>query len=61
MDGGQVPGHWAGVVQNVLEVADPGADDKSKTGSAEVDVDDRAGGRGQVAGGQGQRQEDACH
>ena len=62
MDGGQVPGHLAGVVEDVLEVADPGTYHESETGSTEVDVDDRAGGwRGQVAGGQSQRQEAACH
>ena len=45
-----------------MEVADPGTYHESETGSTEVDVDDRAGGgRGQVAGGQSQRQEAACH
>ena len=59
MDGGQIPGLLVGVVEDVLEVADPGTYDKSQTGPADVDVDDGAGGRGQVTGDQGHGQEAA--
>ena len=53
MDGGQIPGLLVGVVEDVLEVADPGTYHESQTGPADVDVDDGAGGRGQVTGDQG--------